>query len=304
MEYKLNLTQFDPSKAKLVGPELMFEDKTTGKVYVTSKAYMDKLFNLEGYRNLSVVKILEEFADKTISDIGSLHDCELYIDDITDSFILTSPSSVRWVENLLMYFEDNDFRIIQTNRHDSFYAWDELLVAVPNGNYFAIYIDMCDEKAHVLALDYKESDKKLLGVSNEGSYAFSDPNTMNNLLVLMESPIDISVNFTPTQSLSMYEYVTLLKRLGYVKSTKKRGYYKTDSAEEIEPYDGYIDALLDDTNCMSWLKQRITASPIKFSEACELISTHLGYHDNTIWSFQDIYLDNAFEKSDMFALNN
>lgn len=302
LEYKLNLKELNPTSAKLVGTEMSIEDRETGRIYLTSKVYMDKLFKLMGYKNLNVIKILEEYAGKFISDIGDLKDCSIFVDDVTDSFIVADKNSVKWVDRLLMYLESHEYQVLKVNRYDTYYYWDELIVKTPLNNYFAFYIDFADDQLYVLAMDYDEESKKLKGVSNEGTYQLSDDTSFDSLLTLMSTHMDISYDFTPDQKLSIYEYVDLLRTLGYVKK-KKKGYFKTDDAEEIAEYAGNLDQILDDINCMSWLQQRITEVPnlAKFKDACDLISINLD--KVTVWRVKDFYANNAFERSDFFALN-
>lgn len=302
MEYKLNLKELDPTSAKLVGTEMSIEDRETGRIYLTSKVYMDKLFKLMGYKNLNVIKILEEYAGKFVSDVGDLKDCALYVDDITDSFIVADKNSIGWVTRLLQYLETRGYKVLKSNRYDTYYYWDELIVKTPLDNYFALYIDLADDQLYVLAMDYNEETKKLTGVSNEGKYQLSDDTSFDSLVTLMTSKIDISYDFTPDQKLSIYEYVELLRTLGYVKKRKK-GYFKTDESDEILDYVGNLDQILDDINCMSWLQQRITEVPnlAKFKDACDLISINLD--KVTVWRVKDFYINNAKEWSDFFALN-
>ena len=114
--------------------------------------------------------------------------------------------------------------------------------------------------------------------------------------------VDISSEFKLDQKLSLYEYVNLLRSLGYV-SKKKKKFYKNDTAEEIIQYVGDIDYILDEYNLSSWINQRIKESPngATFKDACILISLNL---DNIFcWSFHDFYMNNARELSDLMALN-
>ena len=61
-----NFTKLNEENVTVQGRDFLIEDKTTGKVYVTDKKYIDKLFDEMGYRNLNVIKVLEEYAVKYI----------------------------------------------------------------------------------------------------------------------------------------------------------------------------------------------------------------------------------------------
>lgn len=300
MAYKINLVPLDPNAAKVVGSEYAIENKENGCIYITTKPYIDQLFKLMGYRNLGVVKILEEFADKTISQIGDIKEYSLFIDDTTQSFVVTRPESVKWVKDLLTFLNDNEFEVTSL-RADTCYNWDQLIIKSPSGSYFALYIDLLWNNVQVVALDYDGC--VLNGLMDEGGYdTTGGEETLNSLILLIMSPVDISSEFTPTQKLSAYEYVELLKSLGYV-SRKKRKYYKTDNADEVIGYIGNLDDVLDDINSQSWLQQRVRPAfnNATFANACKLIS--LSLDDIPVWKFRDFYMNNARELSDFFALN-
>lgn len=299
--YKLNLVELESNSAAVTGSELAIENRENGTIYLTTKPYIDKLFKLMGYRSLGVIKILEEYAGKTISEVGDLKDERIFVDDTTQSFVVTNPESIKWVNSLLSFFKDNDFEV-EGRRSDTCYYWDQLLVKTPGGNSFAVYIDLCDNYVQVLALNFDGS--VLTGLVDEGKYSTLDgESSLISLITLITNPIDISSEFHLDQKLSIFEYVDLLKSLGYV-SKKRKKFYKNDTAEEIIQYTGDLDNLLDECNYMSWIQQRINESPNRatFRDACVLISLNL---DNlTFWSFRNFYMSNSRETSDMFALKN
>lgn len=300
MAYKLNLVELEPGSATVTGAELAIENKENGIVYLTTKPYIDKLFKLMGYRSLSVIKILEEYAGKSISEIGDLKDEKIFVDDTTQSFVVTRPESVKWVNDMLTFFKDNGFGV-DGRRADSCYYWDQLLVKTPEGNFFAVYVDLCDNYVHVLALNF--DDGVLTGIIDEGQYStLEGDESLKSLIVLITNPVNISSEFHPEQKLSIFEYVDLLRSLGYV-SKKKKKCYKTDNADEIVQYTGDLDSVLDEFNYMSWLQQRVKESPNKatFAHACILISLNLD--TLTFWKFRQFYMSNVREQSDMFALS-
>lgn len=300
MAYKLNLVELEPGSATVTGKELAIENKENGTIYLTTKPYIDKLFKLMGYKSLSVIKILEEYAGMSVSEVGDLKEERLYIDDTTQSFVVTHPDSVKWVNEMLTFFKDNGFGV-EGRRADSCYYWDQLLVITPSGNKFAIYIDLCDNYVHALALNFDGG--VLTGLIDEGQFStLEGDDSLKSLIVLMSNQIDISSEFHPNQKLSIFEYVDLLRSLGYV-SKKRKKCYKTDNADEVIGYIGDLDFVLDEFNYMSWLQQHVKESPngATFADACVLISLNL---DNlTYWKFRQFYMSNSREQSDMFALN-
>lgn len=301
MAYKLNLAQIDENHSTITGAELAIEDKESGTVYVTTKPYIDKLFKLMGYKGLRVVKILEEYTGRTISSVGDIKDCKIFVDDTTQTFIVTNPQSVIWVNKLLEFLKDNNYTI-DGRRYDACYNWDQLIITNPKGCKFAIYIDLCGEEVRVLSLSYDDKDV-LVGMIDEGKYStLEGESSLVSLVSLISGQVDISSEFKLDQKLSLYEYVNLLRSLGYV-SKKKKKFYKNDTAEEIIQYVGDLDYILDEYNLSSWINQRIKESPngATFKDACILISLNL---DNIFcWSFRDFYMNNARELSDLMALN-
>ena len=299
MAYKLNLVEVDSESASVTGAEFAIENKENGCVYITTKPYIDKLFKLMGYRSLSVVKILEEYAGKTVSQIGDLKDNKIFTDDTTQSFVVADPKSVKWVNDLLTFFKDNGVEV-DGRRADTCYYWDQLTVKMPSGAKFAIYVDLCDDYVQVFALDYDGS--VLTGLIDEGKYStLEGDESLTSLITLLMSPVNISSEFTPNQKLSLHEYVELLKSLGYV-SKKRKKVYKTDTAEEVIGYIGNLDDVLDEYNSSSWIQHHTKECPnhATFADGCVLISLNL---DNlTFWKFRQYYMSNARELSDFFAL--
>lgn len=297
---KLNLSKLDTDCATVQGSEFAIESKEDGRVYLTSKPYIDKLFKLMGYKNLNVVKILEEYANKTVSDIGALEGHSLYVDEITDSFIIASDAAIEWTRKLYKELDKNGFKVLEVRHYDTYRIWDQVTLEAPTGTRYAMYLDLCGEKAYLLALAYK--DNILVGIEDEGSYNCNEESDIDSMMTLMTNPVDISGNFMMDQKLSIYEYVNLLRTLGYV-TKKKKNFYPTEESAEIDEYVGNLEAILDDYNSSSWLQQRIREVPnhAKFKDACELISINLG--QVTFWNLKDFYIANARETSDFFALN-
>lgn len=299
----LKLSELDTDSAKIVGEELALENRENGKVYLTSKSYMDKLFKLIGYKSLSVVKIIHEYAGKVVSEVGDLRDDNyIYLDEVTDSFIVATEGAVNWVNKFYDRLDKDGYKVIEERRYDTYYQWDQLVVESPNGTRFAIYIDLLDEAVYALCLSYK--DEVLVGLANEGIYQFNEGDaSLESLMILMSNPIDLSCDFKMDQRLSLYEFADLLFRLGYL--GKKRGgkYFTTDEAFEIQDYIGNLESIVDLINESSWLQRRIREVPtgFNFEDACKLISINLD--KKTFWSMKDIYISNSTETSDFFALN-
>lgn len=300
-EYKLNLKEISPESAEVQGVEMAIVNKENSCVYLTSKPYIDKLFRLIGYKNLGVVKILEEYAGKTISSIGNLDTHKLYIDEVTDSFIVTTSQAVEWVSAMIKFLGEKTFTVDSVQRSDTYYYWDQISITNSFNSKFAIYVNMCDEYVEVFALSY-DKDNVLVGVVNEGKYEFSEgQSSFDSFKIAISGNVDVSSLFKLDQTLSVYEYVEALKILGYV-GKKKKNYYMTDKADEIVNYVGDLGATLDYCNEMSWIQKRINETPDKntFYDVCKLISLNLD--KLTDWRVRDFYLRNYREDSDIFNL--
>lgn len=299
-EYKVNLEPISSDEVKIQGSSFAIEDKKDSNVYLTSKPYMNKLFKLIGYKNLNVVQILEEYANKTVSSAGNLDTHQLYIDRITDSFIVTTPQSVEWVNAMLKFLSESTFTIDSVKRYDTYYNWDQLVVTNSFGSKFAIYINLLDECVEIVSLSY-DKEGVLTGAEKECSYSFAEgQSSFDSFKVTISAPTDISSEFTLNQTLSIYEYVELLRSLGYVEK-KRRHYYSTDKSSTLSEN---IDTLVDMYNESSWLKRHIKETPTRtsFYDACKVITENLD--DHTYWSFLDFFNRNRTESSDIFVLNS
>lgn len=302
MNYRLNLKELSPESTTVQGVEMAVVNKENGTVYLTTKPYIDKLFSLMGYKNLNVIKILEEYAGKTISSIGNLEPYQIYIDDLSDSFVVATRKTIEWVTAMINFLESSQFTFESIKRYDTCYYWDQIVVTNRFGSKFAIYVDLCDEYVRVLSLKYDDKGV-LVGVVNEDKYSFEDgQDSFDSFKLMVSGNVDISSYFTLDEPLSIYEYLGLLRSLHYVGSRKGK-FYKLDESEEITETVGNLDAIIDLYNDMSWIQRRINKTPDEkdFYDACTLITMNLD--DHTIWSFVDFYSNNQHERSDMFALN-
>lgn len=297
-------TKLDPAFATLKGSNLAIEDRTTGKVYITNKPNIDKLFSKIGYKNLNVIKILEEFAGKYISEIGKLNDCSIYLEESTGSFIVTSDNAISWLDDMYRVFSNNHIGLVNYHRSDSCYTWDELIVKSPTkaNAYFDICINLVEEYAQVLSMDYDEETLTLKGLKNEGYFRFNDISSLNDLVDLIKNPVDMTYDFHPDIQLSIDEYVHVLADLGFVQIQRGGKAHLTDDGEEIKNDLGNIDNVLDDYNLMNWLQRKI--KPINgydFRYLTELISLY--YDRITPWKVKDYYINNSKETSDICLVN-
>lgn len=304
MEYKVGLKEMPVGEFTVEGLNLAVIDKVSGNTYLTSKPYIDKLFRLTGYKNLRVVQILDEYAGKSITHIDDLGDQKLYVDDLTDSFIITSSVTMNWISAMNKFLcEDNGFKIKEVRRQDTYYFWDQIVFSNRFGSTFVVYVDFCNEYARVLSIS-KDDSGVLVGLVDEGSYQFSEgQSSFDSFKILVSGNVDVSSSFNPNQLLSTYEYVTIMKKLGYV-TTKRGKYYRTDLSEEVITDDISFESTLDACNEMTWLQRRIkpTSDKVTFYDMFKLISINLDHM--TYWDFVEFYASNSSETSDMFVLNS
>lgn len=301
-EYKINLEELSPDFAEVQGTELAIVDKRDKCVYLSSKPYIDKLFKLIGYKSLGVVKILEEYAGKSVSSIGNLDTHKIYLDKITESFVVTTPLSVEWVNALVKFLGESTFTITDVKRSDTYYYWDQITIKNSFDSEFVLYIDLCDEYVQVLAIS-RDNNGILKGVVNEGTFDMSEgQSSFDSIKVTISAPVDVTSRFTYDEPLSIHEYAELLKSLGYL-SKKKKKYFMTDRADEIKDYVGNLEAVVDMINDMSWIQSRVNQSPngATFEDGCKLVSLNLD--TKTYWEVLDFYSKNYREDSDMFNLN-
>ena len=298
---KISLTKLDPEHLIVQGSEFVVEDRVTGKVFVSSKGYIDKLFREMGYRNLNVIKILEEFAGKVISAVGDLNASSIYSDPLNDTFVVTSETAVNWVKDMFTAFDANGFKVVRESTSDEFHIWDEFIIKTDT-TYYCVYIDLLDEYAQVFSFNIE--DKIIKGAVNEGKYKFADEDSLVNLMTLMSNPVDVTPLFDEDIELSLYEYFDLLSTLGYVRK-KKKNYILTEEGEDWissgDPASSNLENQIDEINDLTWLQRHVRSSAVNFKEACRIIS----YGPKTrLWDLRDFFLGNEKETSDMVALNS
>ena len=294
-EFKL----LSPLTTTVTGRDYSIEDKTTGRVFITRKEYINKLFDEMGYRNLGVINILEEFAGKIISEVGSLRSSSLWIDDMTDSFIVCSETAKNNFDKLFDEFDIRGFTVLDSRKMDPYMYWDEYTIESPKGIKFVIYISMYWETVSILTTH--ETDKHVLdGILNEGDWKLNEPSFINDIFVTLNSNIDASVGISPRQEMSLNEYVSLLTTLGYLKIKRGGKCYITDEGEQMQDIIADFINVSDEYNMSNDLKRRITPSGVTFNEAYELISQNL--MTVPYWTVKEFYTSNSNGKSDLMLI--
>lgn len=301
MKYNLNLKEINMDSVEIQGTEMAIVDKETGEVFLTSRKYMDKLFGAAGYKNLNVVKILEEYAGKSVSSIGSVDPYKIYVNDLTGTFIFASDPMISWVNAMVKFFEEGKFTFSHT-KSDVYYMWDQLVVTNQVGGKYIVYVDFLDEAVYVYSTSTSDDDI-LIGFLSEGKFKFSEgQESFDRFKLLVSSSPRIDNYFRRDIQLSFYEYIELLKSLGYV-HTKKHKVYSTERSTEVSDIVEGLDDMLDKYNEMSWLQTRINPAPnsATFFDGCKLINRNL-HEDHYFSDFEWYYKRNKDETSDMFAL--
>lgn len=302
MKYNLNLKEINTDSVEIQGTEMAIVDKESGEVFLTSRKYMDKLFDIAGYKSLNVVKVLEEYAGKTVSTVGSLDPYKIYINDTTDTFVLATTEMMNWISAMIKFLDESQFTFSHT-KPDLYYIWEQVVVTNKSGGTYVIYVDLLDEAVYVYSTTVK--DNILTGLFSEGKFKFSDgQESFDRFKLMISGASHIESYFQESAPLSFYEYVELLKSLGYV-STRRHKYFSTDRAAEINDLVDSLDDILDEYNDLSWLQTRIKPSPnhATFYDGCVLISRNL--HEGYYYSdFKKYYDKNRNESGDLFCLDS
>ena len=302
------LRRVDGSLLKIHGRNLEVEDRTTGKIYISNKKYVDKLFNEMGYRNLSVIKILEDYAGKVISEIGTLHESGIFLDEDKDSFIVTSPDSIDRLNDIFALLEKKGFVEVPAyyKEFDSCHYFDQYLFKSPvkEGLYFAVYPSLATETVRVLSVAMNGTTGIISGILDEGDFDLRDAGVVRDIFVTLESNIDATAGIDYDQELSVNEYVDLLCTAGYVKK-KWRGKcaLTEDFSDELKSILGPADGAVDDYNIMTWIQKRINSSGVTFQDAYMVFSPMASVSKFSIWDIKDFYTKNAKEETDLFLLN-
>ena len=291
---KIELNKLATNLARITGKDLVLENKENGTIYMTSKKYMDKLFKDAGYQNTKVINILEEFAGKIVSEVKGLGESEIYIDDITMSFIVTSETSLITYNKLLEYLNENGFTCSIKNM-DTYHTCDQLLISKEGTSDRVLYVSLLEETITSYSLDYK--DGILIGMTFEGEYGMKDPATINEVEFMLNSKVDNSYAFSLDQKVSVQEYADVLLGLGILK--RKRG-KKIMSLDDDYPN---IENIVADYNDKTWIQRAINENVDlkKFEDVCEVITSY--FNNILLCNIYPFYENNAKETSDFFALS-
>lgn len=296
---ELPVKRLPSDEAGVIGPEYAIKTKEDGRIFITSKKFIDKLFDIMGYKSLYVIKILEEYAGKTISDIGDLGETSLYINETDDSFFVASNVAVDWCNHVLQRLEDTGFNIVSTLQEDNYFTSYQVIVKSSDDCYFAIYFDLLKEVATCYALQY-EDDMTLIGLSYEGDYdMIGGVDTINEMFVCLGAVVDLTSVFNKEIKLSEYEFVELLTTLGYIKKKRKK-LVLTELGEDDSTVTSLCEQAIDDLSVHSWIQQHINFSMYTFYDCCKLITAR---PDLQVKCFKDFFNANQYETSDYFALN-
>lgn len=273
----------NPDDFALIGTDYTIEDRTNGMLYVTSKAYMNKLLSIMGYRNVNVLKILNEFAGKIVSDIGTIEGYKIYVNNATSSFIVVSDDAVEWYEN----FTDQDYidRVSIIN-YDNLLTWDQINPNPENG--FSFNLDMVGEKMYLLS--YSISDGVIIAIGDEGSYDMKDPDSLDILNSIVELGSLTSSRPDPDKTmLSIEETMSLITKLGYTKK-RRHGYVMTG---KMSP-NFNVEELVIKYNSNKWIARRILDG-ITLQDAYKTISEE---PEVRLWDFKDLYIEAFYENLD------
>ena len=312
--YTHNFKELDPKVLKLRAPELVIEDKTTGMVYVTTQKYMDKLVNQIGYRSTNVTRILEDYADMFINDIGNVGDLKIYADDSTGVFVVCTQNAVDWMNSLNQILDNKNYSLIQKFDNPE-YDWSPILVRSPSGNYYFLYLSLLYESltAALLSID---DEGVVTGMTVEGDFKMEEGQvSLDSLFITMDAVADISSEFTTNAKISLYEAGEFFTRLGWI--GKKRGpggfIYLKDSQDIVDDIDDWVTSypgtpsidlqeFVDDYNCAdNWLKRHlefVTDSIGTYKDFCRILSLH----KDRLWEFRYFYNLNRGESSDHFLI--
>jgi hypothetical protein len=296
--YSEKLVKADTGHLEVYGPGFYIKNLEDEKVYVSTKSYLDKLFNEMGFKNLNVIRVLEEFAGKTVSEVGSLKDSCIYLCEDNGTFVVTSSNALSWVDTMFNNFSKNKFEIInlgdRCKYEDDCCSWDQYIIRTPGGSYFALYVDLLSEYVRLYRISYNPQTSVISGMIDEGKYKFNKETSQDKLMTMLLTDADISVEFNENMKLSLYELAQLFVLYGILEY-KRDKYYCCEIDIELPSWIN-IESFCDDLNYSNWLKQRITPS-VEFSKICDFISSHIDYIQ--LSSVYDIFNNNRLEKSDM-----
>lgn len=300
--FNLNNYRMVPENTlQVYGTEFAVKDITTGAVYVSNKAYTNKLFDEMGYRNLTVIKILKEFAGKIITDIGNLTKSKIYVNDTDHSFCVANPEAFVNLENLGATLTASGFTKVAERTNPSVYN-QEVIVQSPSGIYFSIKANLADENVEILSLHINE-----MGITDgmlyEGDFNLIEYGVVNSAMITLNSPVDASATVHPDEVVSLHEYVELLKGLGLAKLNRRTNIvHLTEEGMAIaeSAIGADVEPAVSDYNAKSWLKRHILSSGKTFAECCEFASQ---FQNISPWNIHEFYSNNVNGTNDFALLN-
>lgn len=302
---KTSITKYrkvSPDHITVSGKDLTIEDRETGRLYVSKKAYLDKLFKEMGYKNLNVIKIIDEFAGKVVSEIGSLTNSSIYLNDLDETFIVVSDTAVNWINNLYSYMDSHDYEVLDLLEKDPYMSKVQIRVKSNTGTIFMLYPNFVKEEMNVYSTCYSK-EGVLVGLLKEDTYKFAQEDTLKSLTTLMDNPIDIGFLYDYKQCYSIRETMEFLHKLNYVKSIRKTGLMAlTDLAEEyLKSREFDFEELIEEFNSMTWIQRVIN------STSYTLLDLSLILHDNIdrvyYEDFSEFFSKNDKNLLDLCALN-
>ncbi len=285
----MNLTKLDTEQATVLGTNLAIEKRTTGEIYLSDKKYLDKLFKEIGFKNLNVIKILEEYAGKIVSDIGELTLSSLYLDEDKSEFIVSSSTAVDLIEDLIKTINAaEDIELVGKN-YTEYHMWDEYFIKTKT-NSFVMYVNLLKEQIQLYAVQY--DGDCITGISDEGLYNISEIGTVD-IIGALNANINLDGYFNLDATISYEEYAGFLASIGNLLKKRKK-YVLIDELDENPE----IEEFLYKYNSFSWLRRHIEKSGYTLKDLGKQAYLSGAKISDIFWIYESVMK----ETSDMYAL--
>ena len=296
----LNLTPEAQDQFEIRGPELAVVYKPANEVYLSTKKYFDKLFKAAGYRSLSTIKILEEFAGMTIDTVGDISPYSIYIDNIINTFVVSSPDGINWMKAMFKFINENKFEVKSYSRYTPVHIDDQIHISNSLGGDYMIYPDLCTESVEVYSITF--SDEGIItGVGFEGEFKFKNGQSSFDdfKLTISRGPNRID-QFDLSCPLSVREYLDLFNYLGYLKVV--RGEIKlTEIFEDALDYDERLPDIVDQYSMYNPIQRTVkrTNPSRTFKDGCSIITEAVKSEAVPLREFYSYYETNMNNQNDI-----
>lgn len=297
----------DNEVLRVYSKDCAIEDLRTSEIFVTLGEYLNRLFKSIGYKNRSVVNILDEYADIKINKIEGSSD-QVFVDRSTSSCFVSTAEDVNKVNRLFdelcsKYGEDS----VKVCCHDNCHYWDQITIKLSDFASSVVYVDLCDRYVKVIFV-VRDNGNLIENICDEVKFKIEEDDFVDNVLLTVDAFPKTSSDLVLEErfKLSLNETVDLLILLGIL-TKKRRKVYLTELFENEFQEDeslSFISDSVDSYNYLSPLSRRVNFdNSLDFSAIKKLVTKSVDSEFIRPWDLVKFFKEINLEDTDYFQLN-